>query len=124
MSESWKIDPSTLDYVMENGKPVIDIGLSTPAVIRLRGHRTKWLYAPDSKWGSDFYAIRQRNNQQTPKLLETTAQRALQPMLDDGRASSVTVVTTQTTRYSNLLNTQIIDAEGNETNLTVKPIGR
>lgn len=118
------MDPKTGDYIVENGKPVIDSGLTTAAFIRLKTHRTQWLYAPDNQYGSDFYLVKKRHTNSDAKLLETIANRALQPIIDDGRAADVTNNTDFLSDSASQMKTTIIDAEGNNESLTVKPIGR
>lgn len=95
---SWVIDPSSGDYVMTNGQPTDSADLSFPAYYRLKIKRQKWMYAPDSNYGSDFYKL-QRNLTTKPQLaLEKIAARALQPIVDDGRATSIGVDVTQVAR--------------------------
>lgn len=85
MSQSWNINPATRDYVMVGGAPQETDSLQVPAYFRLKAKRTKWLYAPDNKWGSDFYKIKKRTNTSNLQL-ENVALAALEPLIDDGRS--------------------------------------
>ena len=68
MAQTWDINPVTGDYVMVGGQPSQTNDLNVPAYIRLKAPRQGlrkrdgtpggWMYAPDSKWGSNFWAKR------------------------------------------------------------------
>lgn len=121
---SWNVDPDTGDYVMDAaGKPVNNNDLKTPAYFRLTVGRTRWLYAPDTTYGSDFYLFKKKHLSNDPSTLEAVAQRALQPMIDDGRASAVTVNTTDAKRYQSDESVQITDAQGIPQSLSLDQIG-
>lgn len=115
----WKIDPATRDYVMENGAPVETESLTAPAYIRLRVRRKKWLYAPDELFGSDL-ADQKRQN---PALIESLAARALQPIVEDGRAAELSVSSIGASRHGLQLQIDITDAQGEPQALTIDPIG-
>lgn len=99
--QTWDLNPATGDYIMVNGAPQQTNHLTVPAYIRLKaprqglqkknGEPSGWLYAPDTKWGSAFFAkVGTRVSSRAITELEQVAAVALQPMLDDGRASSIT----------------------------------
>ncbi len=89
--QSWDLDPASGDYVMDGGKPLETTSLRIPAYIRLKTSRTRWLYAPDERYGSDFYSLKKRQTTRDASQVETIAANALQPIVDDGRASEITV---------------------------------
>jgi phage gp46-like protein len=127
MAQQWDRDPATGDYILaSDGTPQQTDSLEVPAYHRLKTHRTQWMYAPDPDYGSDFYQVQKRNSAVNGGLLENIADKALQPMIDDGRAASV--VTTNTTapgddRSSSSLDIAIVDRQSQQTNFTFTPLG-
>lgn len=110
--QSWLIDPATGDYVLQNGQPVQSDSLKVPAYFRLKTKRGKWLYAPDKQYGSDFYTVVKRPSENGNNRLENVALAALQPILDDGRASAVEAIVTVNRRSASGLEVHITDAAG------------
>lgn len=96
---SWKINPSTGDYIMENGAPVSSDSLVYPAYYRLKIPRAGWLYAPNDLYGSDYWMVKKRTGAGSDSGLINIGNKALQPMIDDGRASDVDI---ETAAVSNL----------------------
>lgn len=121
-AQNLELDPLTGDYVIENGRPVQDGSLNTPAYIRLKTSRTRWLYAPDTKFGSDFYLFHRRHLQNDDKTLITVAQRALQPLIDDGRAAAIRVTQLGSDRNAWQCRAQITQANGETTPLIFRPV--
>lgn len=123
MSEQWKIDPSKGDYVIDDqGKPELTRSLTHPAYYRLKVRRGTWMYAPDSRYGSDFHKILKRGTGQDMSALEAVGTRALQPLIDDGRALEVDVVGALRYRNAAGLEIKIVDAEGEPDTLELDPI--
>lgn len=121
--ESWKINPETRDYeIGADGKPVIDRTTLTPAYVRLITPRTQWLYAPDARYGSDFRLKIDRNGPAAAGNLEAMAERALQPMIEDGRATAVEVVVDEMTRNAAGMTARIQEVTGKVTELKLNPI--
>lgn len=120
--ESWTIDPETRDYSQEGGSPVVDRTLKTPAYLRLTVPRTRWLYAPNASYGSDYWTQNVKNDKARPGVLEAIGKRALQPMVDDGRATEVSVVADDRGRYHCHLDTKITDAQGQTEEIAVTPM--
>lgn len=121
--KSWDLNPATGDYKLDaNGSPVETDSLLVPAYIRLKGPRTRWLYAPNADWGSDFYALRKRHSSLDGSLCEQIGARALQSLIDDGRASTVTLNATVQSRGAVGLETEIVDAGGQGDSATFNPI--
>jgi len=112
MGQGWMVDPITGDYVMSGGSPVQSNSLVLPAYYRLKTKRTKWLYAPDNEYGSDYYTVLKRPASNSNTKLENIGAVALQPLVDDGRAKSVELTVTQNTRGGTELKTAIVDASG------------
>lgn len=121
--QSFKIDPTTKDYEVENGRPVIDRGLQTPAYFRLKVPRTKWLYAPDNRYGSDFWTQQVRNDTGRGTVLEGIGKRALLPILEDGRASEITVAVELVSRNAIQMTATLTDAQGEPEEIKLNPIG-
>lgn len=110
--QNWNLNPVTKDYVVTNGKPEETDTILIPAYIRLKVQRKKWLYAPDDDYGSDFYELKNKQSNRMPSMVENVAARALQPLIDDNRARSITVDFAQSSRHSIGLETKIINASG------------
>jgi phage gp46-like protein len=105
-----------------NGRPVEDGTLNTPAYIRLKTERTRWMYAPDAQFGADFYLFHRRHLLPNDNAMIAVAQRALQPLIDDGRASAVQVAEQATAREAFELAINITQANGVTTPLTFQPV--
>lgn len=112
MAQNWEINPATGDYVMSGGSPVQTDSLKVPAYFRVKTRRGKWLYAPDNKFGSDFYAVQKRPSDNANKRFENIAVSALQPMVDDGRALEIDVKVVENQRSGTGLQVTILDASG------------
>ncbi len=124
MSKSWDIDPSTGDYLQENGAPIETSSLRIPAYIRTKTKRLGWLYAPDKAYGSDFHLSRRRaTTTADASAVEHIGARALQPLVDDGRASQISVTATDRARNGVQLEANIKDATGGEDQLVLKSLG-
>lgn len=121
--QSWDIDPIKGDYVNDKGSPKQTNSLKVPAYFRLKTKRQQWLYAPDSKFGSDFYTVQKRPAENGNQRLETIGASALQPIVDDGRATQVEVQITQNTRSAAILSAHITDASGNVETQTFSGLG-
>lgn len=121
---SWKIDPKTGDYAMTNGAPVEDPSLIYPAFYRIKIKRTQWLYAPDTKYGSDLYTVKKRFNPNDVNPLTNMIDVALQPMIDDGRATTVesSYLAPKSLNDAQLAVT-ITDAQGEPQTLSLPPVG-
>lgn len=112
-SESWKINPSTGDYVMENGSPVPETGLEFNSYLRLKTQRGQWLYAPDRNYGSDIHLIKRNNTVRSSSAVETAAGKALEPLVNDGRAAAVNVETAAASRHGIGIEVKVLDNAGN-----------
>lgn len=122
-SESWKINPTTGDYVMENGSPVPDTGLEFNSYLRLKTQRGQWLYAPDRNYGSDIHLIKKNNTVRSSNAVETAASKALQPIVDDGRAAAISVNTAAAARHGLGLDIKVLDNAGNVEQFEFKGLG-
>lgn len=123
MAQTWLIDPKSGDYQLSGGRPVQTDSLEVAAYIRLKTPRTKWLYAPDTKYGSDFYLVKKRNTTNDSSALETVAATALQPIADDGRAVEITINTTQVARHGLALDVQLVRNNDKIDNLVLTGLG-
>jgi phage gp46-like protein len=121
---TWSLDPTIGDYVMgTDGNPVQDTSLLTPSYIRLKTQRTKWLYAPDNTFGADFYLIQKNHSGSDTDTLQSVAQRALQPCIDDGRASAIAVTNAGQSLYESDLSVIITDVIGQPVAIPLDSIG-
>lgn len=123
---SWNINPATGDYVMENGAPVPTESLTVPAYYRLKAQRGRWMYAPDSEWGSDFYLIKKRNTMNADQALIQVGEKALKPIIDDGRARNIEVVRPDEqggSRNNAALDVSITTIEGQVQELNLPSVG-
>lgn len=121
---SWQVNPKTGDYVMTKGAPIDDPSLIYPAYYRLKVKRTQWLYAPDNLYGSDFWTVKKRFGPGDVNPLSDIADKALQPMIDDGRADSVvSEFRASIGRNDAQISTTIVDAEGTPQSLNLPVIG-
>lgn len=123
MAQNWDIDPKTGDYKMIGGAPVQTNSLRVPAYVRLKTPQGGWLYAPDDNYGSRFYALKKRQTVGDASGVETIAANALSPIVNDGRASSVTVEAKVVARHGIGLETEIVDAGGEVENLILPGLG-
>lgn len=122
MAQNLKLDPNSGDYVIQNGRPVEDGTLNTPAYIRLKTRRNKWMYAPDTSYGSDFHLFYRRHLAQNDSAIVTVAKRAVAPLVSSGRAASVDASLDGTARQAVELNVNIVQANGQESQLSLTPI--
>ena len=122
MAQNLQLDPQTGDYILKNGRPVEDDSLNTPAYIRLKTRRTKWLYAPDTDFGADYYLYSKRHVPSDDKALVAVTNKALQPLIDSGRATAVSSVVQATHRDRVLITTQVTQAGGTVVQLTFSPL--
>lgn len=121
--ESWLMNPDTRDYEQEGGKPVVTRSLKMPMYFRTLAPRNRWLYAPDDRWGSDFYQFHTKLTADAAALAQATERRALQPIIEDGRAVDIEVSATAEGRSGVVINAKSIEANGNESELTgLRPI--
>jgi len=123
MAQNWNLNPATGDYVMSGGSPEETDSLKIPAYIRMKVTVNQWLYAPDSSYGSRFSQIKKRPTGRDASRIENAAAVALQPILDDGRALSITVETTSSNRTSVGLKTAIERQRGVFDQLEIPSLG-
>lgn len=123
MAQNWMIDPVTGDYVQENGAPVETDSLMVPAYFRLKIKRDGWMYAPDANYGSIFNRIKKNPTGGDTSKIENAGAVALQPILDDGRAVSITVETTFAARNSVGLDIKIERQRGVFDQLEIPALG-
>jgi phage gp46-like protein len=121
--QNWEINPATGDYIMEGGSPKETDSLRIPAYFRLKIPRTKWLYARDNQLGSDFNTLKKRQTTKDASQIETIGATALQPMADDGRAQSIEVEATATSRQGVQLEARIVKADGQIEELVLPSLG-
>lgn len=122
--QSWEIDPENLgDYKMSGGSPIQTNSLRMPALFRLKVKRGKWLYAPNSAYGSDLDQIRKVQTNRDIVLFERTAEKALQPLVDDGRAATIAIEFRASARGGIGLNSKIFQANGIFEDLNLQSVG-
>lgn len=123
MAQNWLLDPTTRDYVLANGSPVETDSLLVPAYHRLRIQQGTWMYQPDANYGSRFSRLKKRVTGGDASEVENIALLALQPMMDDGRASSVTVEAVVSTRNAVGLKTAIYKSRGTFEQFEIQSLG-
>ena len=121
--QGWLINPLTGDYVLNGGAPTQTNSLQLPAYYRLKIKRKKWMYAPSDDYGSDYYTVVKRPASNSNSLLETIGANALQPIVDDGRASSIEVQVVENVRHGSGLQVTITDSSGQVEVQTFKGVG-
>lgn len=119
---SWLIDPGTGDYQISKGSPIRDESLQFPAYVRLKTVRKSWLYAPNTSFGSDISLI-VKQTRNSPQALESAAAKALQPIIDDGRALSIAVDQTGNARFMEEIEVKIVDNNNQTQAVVMNPIG-
>lgn len=120
---SWVIDPSSGDYVMTNGSPVESTDLKYNAYYRLKIRRQQWMYAPNSKYGCDYYKVTKNLTTKPQTALEAIASRAVQPIVDDGRAQQINVTVTGVSRSGVTVETDITTNNQKQSSITLTGLG-
>lgn len=124
MSQHWNRNPATKDYVMQaNGSPEETDSLTIPAFHRLRTKKLQWLYAPNNRYGSDFHTIQKNRTASDASLFENFAIRALEPLVEDGRAEEIEATVVERARHGVCLQTDIQQASGERESFQIDPIG-
>lgn len=118
----WEVDPKTGDYIMVNGSPKETVSLTIPAYYRLKSRRGRWLHAPDAEYGSEFYLLKSKQANRKPAQVEDVAARAMQPIVDDGRADTIEVSTSVAGRGYIQLESKIFDATGTPETLKLEGV--
>ncbi len=118
-------DMGTGDYVLDaSGKPVMTDSLGPACRARLRGHRQRWLYAPNDQWGSDMFSyVRRKSVDFRDGIGESIATMALKPMEDDGRIDNLEVVTQFAQRGGVALQVNFLDRQKREEYPVTIPVG-
>ncbi|KNC91097.1 phage GP46 family protein [Trabulsiella odontotermitis] len=83
-----RLDPSTGDYTDTR-----TTGLENAVYVRLTTPLGSWLYNP--LLGSRLHELPRKDTEEVRALAESYAWQALQPLVSDGRATSVTVSATR-----------------------------
>lgn len=123
MMQNWEIDPQKRDYVLEKGAPKQTDSLRIPAYVRLKTRRGEWMYAPDTSFGSTFHLQKKRVTSVGNSVVEDIAADALQPIVDDGRASEISITAETKTRNNVGMSAEITDAVGRVERLTFSGLG-
>ncbi len=111
--QTWEVNPTSGDYVLVNGSPKETDSLKMAAYFRMRVRRDQWLYAPNNKYGSKFHELKRNQIQNGPTFIEAVAEDALQPIVDDGRATEIEITGSFTARNNAALEVAITDSSGN-----------
>ncbi len=112
------IDPVTRDYVPDTGARTGDLvrdpaaGLANACYLRLMVPLGSWWAAPDV--GSRLHELaREKDLPRVGQLARQYVRDALAPLLADGRAKSVDVISQQPRDGRLLLGIEVVDALGN-----------
>lgn len=117
------MDPIKKDYQVDNsGKPVNERTLLTPCYFRLRIPRTQWLYKPNDDFGSDLKLLKKNSTAGNSTNLQDIAERALEPLIIDGRADDISATLTEKSRHGAGLDIAVQDARGEEEETFFLPI--
>lgn len=111
---SWALDPASGDYLVEGGNPRASTNLDVPIYIRLKTHRTKWLYAPNTQYGSDFYLNRKHQTASIGSLALNIATAAVKNLIDEGRALQIDLESNGVSRNGEGLTVTYQDKNGKE----------
>jgi phage gp46-like protein len=123
MAQNWDIDPATGDYLQTGGAPIETDSLRVPAYYRLKIKAGKWMYAPNDAYGSTFNEIKKRQTGRDSSRVENAAAVALQPILDDGRAVSITIESLSANRNTVSLRAYIERQRGVVDQLEIPSLG-
>jgi len=108
MSE-FRIDPETGDYSLAStGLPEKTTSLLQPAYVRLRTELGQWMHDPSL--GSRYHELERVKI--TPAVEAQTvefAEQALRPIVEDGRATKVTIETVESSRVGRRVRGRITD---------------
>jgi len=118
---SWLINPQTGDYVIEDGSPVRDESLQFPAYARIKTEKEKWMYAPSRDYGNSLVGLGKRQTT-TPGLARKLIEKALAPILNDGRASEIEVDVSEVTRYGISTIINIIDENNQDQTIELRQV--
>lgn len=100
------IDPKTGDYVSSGGAPVKTTSVLPAAYRNMRMHQGEWMYWPEG--GSRFHTLQKHRTTSTDdRKIEAMAVQSLKPMIDDGRADSVSCTILRSSRSSVGMQTRI-----------------
>lgn len=119
-------DQATGDYVEDEstGKPTTTEGLGPAIRTRIRAHRGRWMYAPNPEWGSDFYAYKKKKSIDfRDGLGESIATKALEPLVNDGRADNIEVETQFSNRGGVAYGVRLLDRKKRVEYTVTTPIG-
>lgn len=122
MAQTWVLNEIG-DYVNDGGSPEQSNSLRTPAFIRMKTPQGAWMYAPDAAYGSKLNRLRVRQSNVDVAAVENAALEALQPMLDDGRASSVVIDFDASARSGIGVKTKIVQANGSSEDFNFQGLG-
>ena len=124
MSQNLMLDRSNGDYVLnEKGKIEETDSLIIPAYIRLRTKKGKWMYAPDTSYGSTFFEAKKRKTNGDASAMEKIASTALKPLIDDGRADQIDIDATYSSRHAIGLEIKIESSKGLVDTLGLESLG-
>jgi len=118
---SWLINPTTKDFVMENGSPVKDETLHFPAYARLKIEKEAWMYAPSKDYGNSLAGLSKRQKT-TPTLAQKLMEKALEPIMQDGRAESIEVSVKAVSHFGVDLDISITDAANQNQTIELRQV--
>ena len=125
LSEQIDRDPKTGDYVVTDGSPVRTVSPTVPAFIRTKTPRDGWLYAPNRSYGSNVGKITRftgkRNGAAT--AVENAVAQSVAPMVDLGEIQDFNVTTTDANRQGVQVRIALLDINGQEQELILRPVG-
>jgi phage gp46-like protein len=118
---SWLINPTTKDFVLENGAPVRDESLHFPCYARLKIEKEAWMYAPSKDYGNSLSGLAKRQ-QTTPTLCQKLIEKALEPIIQDGRAEAIDVNVKAVSHFGIDLDINITDAANQNQTIELRQV--
>lgn len=115
---------------MTGGKPEQTDSLRIPAYLRMKIERLGtldnvqrgWMYAPDSKYGSNFYRVKKNRTSSDGSFVEDIAASALTPLVEDGRASEIENTVEGISRHGLKLKTKITEDASKQEEIVINPL--
>lgn len=116
--DAW-IDPVTRDYRLVSGAPLRDPANGLANAVYLRLMTPRGSYWADPLMGSRLHEVaREKDVARVAVLARQYAEQALQPVLDDGRASAIEITTEQPHNGRLLLHIEVTRAGGDRVTFT------
>lgn len=119
---SITIDTVTKDYIPLNGQIQNSNQLEAQIYQLIQTPKTKWLYAPDSNYGSDFYTLlNQRQRLSKSQILQLVTS-ALDPLTSTGELTLTSLTVPVLTLGTVNIDIEGVDSSGEKVKFTINPL--